>query len=299
MALLLPKLISQQIHNSEFIQLCSAHHIEGLLYSFYPEFKENKSFKDVWIQNWHRNELAVKTLQDVFKSIKLKNAPVLLKGSALLGSIYKDIGSRFMSDIDLLIHPDDFSKVEHSLKNCGYRRIESTKWKANNFKSEWALVIEGTEVCIELHSKLYYHAKNSYEDFIFEKSHIDGFLKLAKIDQFIHLSTHYVFQHTFQKIYWAFDLYFYATEFITLEDIPALMERSKLFKVTKSTQCSFEIINKFFGTNFPVKSRLKITHDFLWSTNRSSLEYFKIKHQTKDSLLTAIEYDFLNLFSRF
>jgi hypothetical protein len=45
---------------------------------------------------------------------------ILLKGMALINTIYPDIALRPMYDIDLLIHKHDFSLVEDKLKELGY-----------------------------------------------------------------------------------------------------------------------------------------------------------------------------------
>lgn len=307
MAYSLPKLITEKmtlsLHGDEFSDSCHKHHIEGVLYYFYDDFKSNESFKNVWIQNWHRNDLALKTLVDMLDLSTLQFSPVLLKGAALLGEVYEDMGSRFMSDIDLLIHPTDFVEVEKQLVKSGFKLINSKKWKANNFKSEWSIHIGETEICFELHSKLYYHCDNEYESFEKEASHLDGYLRLGKLDQFIHLSTHYAFQHTFQSLYWGFDLFFFSQKYLETLEKSKLLIRAKEFKVLNSTLFCLGVLNDHFNVHIDIhKEHLtskKIDADFLWSEERRSFEYLKVKHQTKDSFIQALEYDLLHFFSRF
>jgi hypothetical protein len=297
MAYSIPKLISDKKDQSDFKDLCFKHHIEGLLFSFYPEFKQVPEFKEAWLKNWHRNLLTQESLSNTIDTSRLHYSPVLLKGAALIGLIYEDVGSRFMSDVDLLVHPDDFILLENMLLADKFNRIDSRKWKANNFKSEWSKTIDGTEICIELHSKLYYHSENSYESFNLEDSHIDGFKRLCAVDQFVHLSTHYGFQHTFQKVYWAFDLYFFGSKYKADLPLDQLVSRSKEFKVYKSLTLCLGLLKNHFGLETGVVDEL-ISNDFLWTEERRSFEYLKIKHLTKDSIFQALEYDLLHFFSR-
>jgi hypothetical protein len=299
MAYSIPTLIADKKDHKTFNDLCFKHHIEGLLFSFYDEFKAQGEFKAAWIKNWHRNQLSQNKILEVIDTDCLNFPPVLLKGAALLGLIYEDIGARFMSDIDLLIHHDDFTLVEQMLTTAGFSKIKSNKWKANNFKSEWSLVVDGTELCIELHSKLYYHVDNSYEFFELEDSHIEGFKRLSLIDQFLHLCAHYGFQHTFQKVYWGFDLYFFGVKFKGSLDIDLLIARSKKLKILKSLRMCLGVLDNHFGLTLSLNKDDLVTADFLWSEERRSFEYFKVKHLTKDSIFQALEYDLLHFFSRF
>ena len=299
MAYSTPQIISDYKALGDFENLCSRHHIEGLLYSFYDEFRGSSQFKSVWLKNWHRNDLAQKVLIESVQVNELQHKIVLLKGFALLGQVYLDSGSRFMSDVDLLVHPCDFTKLEKMLIEYGFLRVESKKWKANSFKSEWSIVIDGTEVCIELHSKLYFHVSNRFEDFNFEESHIQGFWRLSSIDQLIHLSTHYAFQHTFQSLYWAFDFYFYFLHIQDDLDMKLLSQRALRFKVSRSLDYCLSLLVDHFQLKIELDQKLSLSSDFLWSEERRSFEYLKIKHLTKDSLIQALEYDFLHFFSRF
>jgi len=296
----LPKLITEFSSREDFQQLCEKHHIEGLLFFFYRDFNSNADFKSVWLKNWHRNDLYINELKEICVDFNGQFPLISLKGASLLESLYKDLGSRFMSDVDLLVHPDDIQSLETLLKAKDFTLINSTKWKANNFKSEWTKTIDGTEICVELHSKLYYHCANNYTDFVTTKSNIPNLRRLSHIDEFVHLAGHYVHQHTFQKNYWLFDLYLYAKVILVESDEAELLARAKKYKLEKSLFYVFSLFESAFGEKiFSYSAKYKIPTAFLWSDDRSSFEYFKFKHLAKDSIITALEYDIRLLISKF
>ncbi|HAF61767.1 MAG TPA: hypothetical protein DCK95_05530, partial [Anaerolineaceae bacterium] len=58
---------------------------------------------------WMRREHKMKWILHQFDKEEIDVIP--LKGAALLESIYKRMGVRFMSDVDLLVHDADFVKA--------------------------------------------------------------------------------------------------------------------------------------------------------------------------------------------
>lgn len=290
----LPPIINSHKHHSDFDELCAKHHIQGILYYFYNEFRQNQTFKADWLKNWRRNELYQKVLSDIGEKTKELAIPlVTLKGMSLLDTIYTDLGSRFMSDIDLLLPLDKFEQMEQILIEDGYGKNSITKWEANYFKGEYSKFIDEEEVCIELHSKLYYHCKNDFEDFSLVTSSIKNIKKLELHEQLIHLCTHAGFQHTFLNLYWLFDIAFLIERERSNIDASKLLKLATKYKVKNSLTMALQIVRDYFGVEFGefLKPKAKISADFLWSDNRRSVEYLKVKHLTKDSLLEALKYD--------
>jgi hypothetical protein len=54
---------------------------------------------------------------------------ILLKGAALAYTLYPDPALRPMSDLDLLIHPQDLKQAVQVIQSMGYRKMESTSGK--------------------------------------------------------------------------------------------------------------------------------------------------------------------------
>lgn len=74
-------------------------------------------YEKVKAENENRNTEALNFLQE-FKKEKIEVA--LLKGNMLLHNVYKDIGYKKMNDFDMLIHPDDWLKVQEIYFHLGY-----------------------------------------------------------------------------------------------------------------------------------------------------------------------------------
>jgi len=68
---------------------------------------------------WIRRERQLKTILQRFKEEGIDVIP--LKGAALLESIYKRIGLRYMGDVDLLVRNDDFIKASKVLIDQGFK----------------------------------------------------------------------------------------------------------------------------------------------------------------------------------
>ena len=68
-----------------------------------------------------RNTIIFNELKTLLKILKHANIDVvLLKGTALIASVYPDLAFRFMSDIDILIRENDLVKARENLLANGY-----------------------------------------------------------------------------------------------------------------------------------------------------------------------------------
>lgn len=106
----------------------------------------------VYILNLGRNYLILDQINHLVKLLN-KNGiePIFLKGSAnLIDGIYKDLGERFIGDIDLLVDPDDFFKVAQILEQDGFNprepfnhnSLEGTKHYPRLFKDDLIADVE-------------------------------------------------------------------------------------------------------------------------------------------------------------
>jgi len=107
------------------------HRLQPRLYSF---LKRNgaQDFLEgpVWTKIesvYHQAQFQVMALEGELTQILLpafnqSDIPILLlKGAALLQTVYRKKPIRFCVDLDLLIHPEDLSKAQLSLERLGYR----------------------------------------------------------------------------------------------------------------------------------------------------------------------------------
>jgi len=295
----LPVFLEKQADNPQFQQKCHAHHIAGLLYGIWPQHFHQAFYKDTWKRQWQQNEVHLQVLED------LKNqefSPVLLKGMAIFSTYYPQSGCRFMSDIDLLIPVEQLQSYTAHLSQNGFTIVNKNSWKADQFKSVWEKDIKNTKVFIELHTKLFYHTDK--EDWSYLNSSVQGYQVLSKEDQFLHLLGHAGFQHTFSKLYWIFDIYFFIIKESKNLNWDLFFQKSKKLKLNNSSLASLFIIQEYFNVELnaylekklktlPALLRDQLTKDFLWQTEQWGLKYFTCKHLLKDSLAQAFKYDLL------
>ena len=298
----LPLIISTKLEDNNFITATDQHKIQGLLYYHFSDFRKQKEFQQSWLSQWALNEHYQKELETLKAQLPLEMTPILLKGSALLGIIYQDFGSRFMSDIDLLIKPSELKIIEKALLLQGFEKLKTLKWEANSHKSEWNKTASGQETTIELHTQLYFHIPISEQKYTLEDSHLRGYKRLALSDQIIHLSTHYALQHNFLRLYWLFDLYFLVKKYRREIKWSELLDRAQSLQAKKSLLMNFSILKRYFNLDISEDIDLKnfpqLDSSFLWSDDMRTLKYFIIKHQTRDKYLGAFRYDFFWFLSK-
>lgn len=183
-----------------------------------------------------------------------------LKGIFLSDAVYKDIGLRPMSDIDLLVKKEDADKCLNILLNLGYQNTEN--YKSNFIKKHYdsqhlaPLVLNG--VSVEIHTKVLpdnYQFKVNLENYWKNANHkiIHGSsaLELSANDLLEHLCVHLDRHFNTGKI----QLYSFC-------DIAEVIKQNKidwtLFEKScnegKSTNNVFSIlhlVNKYFGVTLP------------------------------------------------
>jgi hypothetical protein len=96
-----------------------------------------QKIKVYYLNNFLANEKTFKKLSEVLRVFNETGiGAILLKGSHLAPFVYKDIGLRPMSDIDILVKKEDLSKVEELLLKMGYAYDTTTNsvewWKTNH-----------------------------------------------------------------------------------------------------------------------------------------------------------------------
>ncbi|RPJ74721.1 MAG: hypothetical protein EHM20_10150 [Alphaproteobacteria bacterium] len=195
----------------------------------------------------------------------------------------------------------DIAKWEVILRELGYEAISQETFYGNNFKKEWCKKIGEIEINIELHTKLFFHLKS--ENWQFENTQFPNITKLKSEDLFIHLCGHLASQHTFLKLYWLFDIYFYFQKNASSMDWNYLQLKSKDHRLYRSVQMCLWILKQHFDV--PLEKKIVdqfeinnkhwweklLTTDFLMYPTKSRSRYFLLKHATKDHLSAALHYD--------
>lgn len=109
---------------------------------------------------WLVRENQLKPVLSAFRRQGLAAIP--LKGAALLGTLYKDIGLRAMSDVDILVQPENFVTAVNILRQLGFQpcpkdEYENFNWLEKLPKAYWPKELSFHDqhgLVIELHQHL-------------------------------------------------------------------------------------------------------------------------------------------------
>ncbi len=111
------------------IALAHEHGVEGLLYKRLEGLEVPdeilRRLRAGYAETWARTLAAKTSLPEVFDAFERAEIPlVLLKGIALIDTIYEDPGLRPLTDVDVLIHPEKFDKARAVLSAVGFESWE-------------------------------------------------------------------------------------------------------------------------------------------------------------------------------
>lgn len=291
------------------LALLNEHHVVGLFYHHFNDSGQDASFINQYKKQWIHNQIILEELVSISKHANAhETSATILKGTHLLLDLYTDLGSRFLSDIDLLISNVDLPKWELILSELGYIATSNKTFYGNNFKREWHKTVGEIEINIELHTKLFFHLKN--ENWQVVGTSFLNITKLKTEDFYIHLCGHLASQHTFLKLYWLFDIYFYHQKYADQINWDYLKLKSIENGLYRSVQMCLWILKQHLGVNLgkKIEDRFEIrknnwwkkilTINFLMYPLAKKSHYIIIKHATKDRLTDALRYD-LTWFSHY
>ena len=299
----LPNGLIREIQKVDF-KILEEHCLEGLLFKYFPELippEKRNPYYLKWVSRWNKvrlleNELLSWQDEIIQNGIQI----VLLKGISLVHSLYPDFGSRYMSDMDVLIEKKSLTALERILTNHGYQPVKESKWEANDHKITYEKTSSDANLIIEVHFQLFYHVDHPVSDFL---PWIHPPYKILNSEMnLLHLIGHIAFSHTFIKFLWMIDIY----RFISLNE--KIINWNYFFELVNKHQLKnscdmvFFILDNFFkyqvldGAN--ALSRFKktiyrqlITFPFLMANQNFKIQYLLVKHLTKDHPWTAIKYD--------
>lgn len=186
---------------------------------FHPIFREQ--YLKTFSQN-SRSIRALHTINERFSDQKIEF--IVLKGMALLISLYRDIGTRPMSDIDILIRAEDVTAVSAIFESLGFqqRTIAGksdfiTKLHESHQLDPW--IADG--VRIELHTHIYNSNDpvrgnieqyfNSARSVAFEDRQYKVFEPSDMVTHLLsHLGRHFFYGHI--RIHWFNEIAWFASE---------------------------------------------------------------------------------------
>ncbi|MEJ2731156.1 MAG: nucleotidyltransferase family protein [Deltaproteobacteria bacterium] len=153
--------------------------------------------------------LNLRLLHDLKEILREQSNPqvVLLQGIPLLQQIYKDIGLRPLTDIDLWVLSEYFAGVESTLTKLGYR---NDPFYPKTFKRNSTLIDVNTHILWADRIKSRRFLINAGQKDIYENCwaiDIEGETAkcLCRTDQIIYLSLH-AFKHNLNRLVWLVDI---------------------------------------------------------------------------------------------
>ena len=107
--------------------------------------------KTAYLNNLRRNLFINSRLEEILKHLKQEKIEVLLlKGIYLANAVYEDIGLRPMTDIDLLIRPQDLKDIEKSVFDLGFHH-DKDYGPGGYVKTD-----PSYPIALDLHSEIWY-----------------------------------------------------------------------------------------------------------------------------------------------
>ena len=155
------------------------------------------------------NSLRIERLEALEKRLSSENIPViLLKGAALLDTVYQDPGMRPMEDIDLLVRTGDLPALRKILKQSAYKADD-----------HFPMMFRREDVLIDVHTSLMHTSriKNRWPLFPMDLEQVfnqsvpwrEGFTFVRIPDECTHLifMAHHMIKHSFSKLIWLVDFF--------------------------------------------------------------------------------------------
>ncbi|GIV17693.1 MAG: hypothetical protein KatS3mg022_3128 [Armatimonadota bacterium] len=196
------------------------HGVSGLLYTLLPN-EVPVEVRDT-LRSDYQNQLAANVLymQKLAQIVPaLKNAGVrfaVVKGAALLATVYRDMGIRAMKDIDLLVHPDDANILKPVMQQLGWQEEDEDiagKQFGERYRAETSFTCREGSLMLRLEAHLdmpgFYPRSRAA---IWQKivsvctAGIDEMPALGVSAHLNYLCTHFYYHHCGQGLKWLVDV---------------------------------------------------------------------------------------------
>jgi hypothetical protein len=205
----------------------------GILESLNPQ--QQQTLESLYYQTVQFNLKLIYDMRKILVGLNQREIHVvLLKGMALLHQLYRDIGVRPLTDIDLWVLPRDYPALTSVLRAQGYRQDHLYP---NSFKKGSTILdlnthplgadrIKSRDFLIARDQEHIYHAAQT--------THIDGHraLCLNPYDQFLLLGLH-LLKHSASRLIWLVDIK-YLVHGWGNSDWDALIMRAQELGLTKT-----------------------------------------------------------------
>ncbi|OLP18631.1 hypothetical protein BST81_10120 [Leptolyngbya sp. 'hensonii'] len=238
---------------NRFLQLAQGEAVAPLLFqalrgqAIVPAWVEAQ-LEAAYYRNACRNALLLHELAAVLQALARVGIEVIvLKGVALAELVYRDIGVRPMSDLDLLIRSTDVGRARHILADLGYTPLdlEMQAGYTEEFRNEATFGKQGlTEICIDLHWRLFsplYYQRRLTADWFWQTrlpiqiNQVTAFA-FGPEAQLLHLCAHLSLHHQGEGLLWQHDIAEVLLYYRQQIDWTVLLQQARTFDLVLSLQ---------------------------------------------------------------
>ena len=220
-----------------------------------------EQLKKEYINNWGRN---VRILEELAALLSILGNPIIiLKGAALLSSVYKDLGIRDMGDIDILVKPAAVPKLDKVLSQLGYRSfVRLHSFRVSNCYNSQLYRKKGSPLFLHLH---WHWVNDALPNYIYaEKINADKLWKeaiplkvrqadalcLALHHQLLHLSEH-AMRHSYNLLIHVWDIHQVINHWKEELDWEKLCREAEEFQLRRPLFYSLWLSKECFGASAP------------------------------------------------
>jgi hypothetical protein len=209
-------LMAQEFDQGRLIDMAVREGLAGLLYKNlkkagvlgYLEHQHIQQLQSSYYLTVRFNLKLIYDLKEVLQQLDNKNIKVvLLQGIHLLQQIYKDIGLRPLTDIDLWVLPETRYAVDEVLSGLGF---EKHRLYPNIFKKGSSVIDLNTHILWADRIKSRQMLINQDQEALFQNCRTIDFegqmaYRLSRTDQIVYLSLHAI-KHYADRLIWLVDL---------------------------------------------------------------------------------------------
>ena len=222
----------------------------GLLETLNPQHKQ-RLYTAYYLTIRHNLKL-IHALNEILKPLMQKQIQVILmQGISLLQQVYRDIGLRPMTDIDLWVLPIHYSDLTDCLVSQGFK---SHSLYPQTFKKG--------EVILDIHTHFLWGDRIKSRDLLINIGQEEIFKEARPInvnntaalclnpsDQFLYLSLH-ALKHSLKRLIWLVDIKSLVAEW-ELSDWQALMKRAEQLGQQATLFYILFVVTKIFKLKLP------------------------------------------------
>ena len=159
-----------------------------------------RSLNVLYEHHKYKAQIRLALLQEVIKIFRRSGLrPILIKGAALCYTLYHDPALRPMRDIDLLFDKSEVDQAQALLREFGFSQSALPIPKDHHHLPSLHKIIDGVEICIELHRGLYPNCQPYYPKVDFDNLYSTGItisMGSAEATTFnLEETIHYIYQH--------------------------------------------------------------------------------------------------------